>query len=123
MTDAFIDWLVSELRARGWSHNRLAQEAGIAQSTISMIVKGRNRPGLDFCVGVARALGVTEVEVLRRAGLITAFEPDVDPLTLQSIRDALQETTAAERQELLEIMYFHLNQMRRRRRQLESPDD
>jgi len=72
---------------------------------------------------VARALGVTEVEVLRRAGLITGFEPDVDPLTLQNIRDALRETTAAERQELLEIMYFHLNQMRRRRRQLESPDD
>jgi transcriptional regulator with XRE-family HTH domain len=123
MADAFIDWLVGELRARGWSHNRLAQEAGIAQSTISMIVSGRNRPGLDFCVGVARALDVTEVEVLRRAGLITAFEPDVDPLSMRRITELLKETTAAERKELLEIMYFHFKQLRRRRRRPENPDD
>jgi hypothetical protein len=42
-----------------------------------MIATGRNRPGFEFCVSVARALGEPPEDILRRAGLLPALSPAV----------------------------------------------
>jgi hypothetical protein len=38
---------------------------------------GRSRPGLQFCIGIARALHVAPVDVLRRAGLLPSIPEEV----------------------------------------------
>ena len=119
----FIDWLSEALRARDWNYSQLARNAGIAQSTISMVVNGQSKPGIDFCVGVARALKVSEVEVLRRAGLIASGGSEVDALTLRRISDLLEETTAEERKELLEGLYFNFSQILKRREKRRTESD
>jgi transcriptional regulator with XRE-family HTH domain len=70
MVTEFINWLIEEIDKRGWSNSELARRASVAPATVSMIISGKSNPGLDFCVGVARAFNVPPEDVLRRAGLL-----------------------------------------------------
>lgn len=69
----FGEWLSGEAHHRGWSLNELARRAGRGSSTVSMVANGLNRPGWDFCVGMARALGLPPEDVMRRAGLLPSL--------------------------------------------------
>lgn len=75
--DEFVTWLTEELDERGWTGSELARRAGLVPSTVSTVITGAKRPGLDFCVGVSRALGVMPEQVLRLAGLLPPVPPPV----------------------------------------------
>jgi transcriptional regulator with XRE-family HTH domain len=68
------DWLSNQMEARGWGYNELARRAGLSSGTVSNVMAERSNPGLDFCVGVAGALGESPEYVLRMAGLLPAVE-------------------------------------------------
>jgi transcriptional regulator with XRE-family HTH domain len=68
--DAFIRWLEGELHQRNWSYNELARQAGLSSASVSQVMTGRQKPGLDFCRGVAEALNVPPERVFRLAGLL-----------------------------------------------------
>jgi len=70
MENDFVTWLTSELDRRGWSNSELARRSDMVPSTISMVISERNAPSVEFCVKVARAFGLYDVDVLRKAGLI-----------------------------------------------------
>lgn len=70
MATELIDWAGRELETRGWSMRELSRRSGLSVGTISDVLNDRANPGLDFCVGVARALDVPPENVLRMAGLI-----------------------------------------------------
>lgn len=70
MTTELINWIDRELEERGWSMRELSRRSGMSHGTISDVLNDRTNPGLDFCVGVARALDVPPENVLRMAGLI-----------------------------------------------------
>lgn len=70
-------WLNEEIERRGWTYSELARRARISTGTLSNIMAGRNRPGLDFCVGISRALDKPPEKVLRLAGLLPALPPAV----------------------------------------------
>lgn len=74
----FVDWLNAELEARGWSNSELARRAGVVPSTVSMVISGHSKPGVDFCLGVARALNEPPEKVFRLAGLLPS-KPSGDP--------------------------------------------
>lgn len=78
MDTDFDAWLIRELNERGWSNSELARRAGVVPSTVSMILSGQKRPGLEFCVGVARALRMPPEVVLRRAGLLPSLPDPVE---------------------------------------------
>ena len=61
-------WLEQQLEQRGWSSSELARRAGISQSSVSNVLTGKQIPGLEFCKGVAKALGIHAEELLQRAG-------------------------------------------------------
>lgn len=61
-------WLEQQLDQRGWSSSELARRADISQSSVSNVLTGKQIPGLEFCKGVAKALGVRPEELLQRAG-------------------------------------------------------
>jgi transcriptional regulator with XRE-family HTH domain len=74
----FIKWLMEEMTTNGWTNSELARRAGVVPSTVSMVLSRRQRPGLEFCVGIARALHVPPEEVLRLAGLLPPLPSTVE---------------------------------------------
>jgi transcriptional regulator with XRE-family HTH domain len=52
----FTAWLEQELEERGWGYNQFGRLAGIAPGGVSQVMTGRQNPGLDFCLKVAKAL-------------------------------------------------------------------
>lgn len=71
MTSQFGEWLDAAVAAKGWDMATLADRAGIARSTLSMLRPPSERtPSPATCRKLARALGVPETLVLEIAGHI-----------------------------------------------------
>lgn len=70
MSSDFVEWINEQNKKRGWTNNELARQSGLASSTVSMALSSQTKPGLAFCVGVARAYGVPPEKVLRIAKLL-----------------------------------------------------
>lgn len=58
------------MRQRDWSNSDLARHAGVVPSTVSMILSEQKSPGLEFCLGVAKAFNLPPELVMRYAGLL-----------------------------------------------------
>lgn len=65
-----VKWLKGRLREDGWSYNELARRAGLSSGGISIVMTQRQNPGVEFCRGVARALGEPPEKLFRLAGLL-----------------------------------------------------
>ncbi len=76
-SEAFRAWLDKQLAENNLTENQLSVRAGLGHSTISKARKG-TVPGYKTCVSLARALRVSEIEVLRVAGHLPT-PPDYDP--------------------------------------------
>lgn len=57
-TGFFAAWLKSARAQKGWSGERLAEEVGTSQGTISMYERGLRHPHRERAVKIAEALGV-----------------------------------------------------------------
>lgn len=112
METNFITWLTGEMDKRLWSNADLARSAGVQPSMVSMVISGQKKPGLKFCLGVAKALGYPPIKILRLAGVIPTPPSFDDPLL-----DELVEIAAElPREELInarEYLLFRLEQRRR----------
>jgi transcriptional regulator with XRE-family HTH domain len=97
MANEFIDWLMAETRARGWTDAELARRAELSPATISLVFSRQKGVGLDFCIGVARALGEQPERILRRAGLLpplpAAVEEENEVLQIYRTLPATQRRT------------------------------
>jgi transcriptional regulator with XRE-family HTH domain len=78
MQTEFINWLIEEMKKRGWNNSELARRAGVVPSTVSMVLSEQQRPGLEFCTGVAQALNMPPDKILRLAGLLPPLPPSVE---------------------------------------------
>lgn len=106
----FISWLTSEINSRGWTNSELARRAGVRHSTISMLLSGHNKPGLDVCVGIAKAFKVSPEDVLRRAGLIPKFVAGEDDPAITRTIEYLRRLSANDRAEVLAYTMFRYAQ-------------
>ena len=77
---AFIAWLQSELDKRHWSWSRLSQEADVVPSLFAKAKTGEKSLGPTVLRRVSEALGISQVEVFRRAGLIDEGAISADEL-------------------------------------------
>ena len=68
--EEFSEWLEKELRQRDWSRSDLARAMGVDTAVVSNIMNGVRGIGTDSCRAIARALGVFQLEVFTRGGLI-----------------------------------------------------
>jgi transcriptional regulator with XRE-family HTH domain len=68
--ESFSEWIQNELDERGWSRLEAARRGGISASMFDKIINGYSKPGLKFCVGIARAFNMPAEIVLRRADLL-----------------------------------------------------
>ena len=79
----YVKWVRGELRARGWSSSELARRSGLSSSAISIVLTEQQRPGLQFCLGVARALDEPPEKLLRLAGFLpirAAYDERIDEI-------------------------------------------
>jgi transcriptional regulator with XRE-family HTH domain len=79
----FLAWLEEALSERQWNYSELARQAGVSPAAVSQVFSGRQKPGLQFCFGVAEALGEPPERVLRLAGYLP-LKPEIDE-TLEEI--------------------------------------
>jgi len=69
MNEKFVKWLNAMLEDRGWSQSEAARRGKFSASMIQQVLSGTTNPGSSFCKGIARAFGIPEEEVFRRAGM------------------------------------------------------
>jgi transcriptional regulator with XRE-family HTH domain len=72
-----VTWVNEEIERRGWSYSELARRAGVSSATISHLVNERKGPGLEVCLGIARAFGEIPARVLEIAKLLPPEPPAV----------------------------------------------
>ena len=77
MQTELVEWLNDEVQARGWNYAELCRRAGVADSSLSLVMSERRRPTCDFCVKIAGALGMRPERLLRIAGLLPPLAPPV----------------------------------------------
>jgi transcriptional regulator with XRE-family HTH domain len=76
METDFVSWLTGQMDQHSWTNSELARRAEVVPSTVSMILSRQKQAGLDFCIGVSRALHLPAETVLRKAGLLPARPED-----------------------------------------------
>lgn len=112
--DALRFWLAQELKRRKWSHDKLAQRAGISRSFVTRIISGDARPSVNFCHKVAAALGEPPDKLLRLAGILppgSPASPD-DDATLQELVELARNLPPDARQQVLDYVRFLYQQGR-----------
>jgi transcriptional regulator with XRE-family HTH domain len=102
-------WLAHEIEIRGWSQREFARRAGVSRITISELVTGKRLPGMSAAKRIADELGVRDVDVLRRAGLLDPSPPEVeDEDRLLRLFRALPPTSRLMTLAMLEIFVEHV---------------
>lgn len=91
----FSAWLESEMRARDWRQKDLIARSGISSGLLSQILSGQRRPGLETCRAIAKAFGLSEIQVLEIAGLVirderVAYNPIIES-TASMLKDLPEE--------------------------------
>ena len=67
----FSDWLIEQMKQKGWTQAELARHAGIPRQIISNYVnRQREKPDSDVLIAIARALNLPPETVFRAAGLL-----------------------------------------------------
>ena len=106
--EAFIEWVIAEMKRRGLNRNKLAVAGEMSNSLVTMVLNQDSGIGPVFCRGVAMAFNLPETEVFQRAGLVAgpATESGV-PAMIAEIAARLDEEAQAE---LLRYSEYLLNQ-------------
>lgn len=105
----FIEWLNNQMQIQGWGIRETARKANISHTSISMILGG-GQPSFDTCVALAHAFGVSIIQTLVMAGLLTP-PPEYSPTRAQW-DDVFEKLPADDQQELLEIARLKLTRRR-----------
>ncbi|PKN83351.1 MAG: hypothetical protein CVU46_17175, partial [Chloroflexi bacterium HGW-Chloroflexi-8] len=67
----FSDWLLEELKQRGWTQADLANSANINRQVVSTYInRQRKNPEPDVLIAIARAFVYPPEKVFRAAGLL-----------------------------------------------------
>jgi transcriptional regulator with XRE-family HTH domain len=106
MEENFVEWLIVELRKRGWSNSELARRSGLAHSTISMVINGQSNPGWDFGAQVADALGLPTSRVHRIMKLGKSPPSGQKDITLLELIDLMELLPESERLEILRYAIY-----------------
>lgn len=104
--DNFAEWLQTELNSRAWDQHDLARRSGLTNGAISHVLNGTRQAGVDFCIAIARALGIPRHEVFRLRGwlldqAITVLPADADP-RLVRLSELVQALSPAHRELVLD---------------------
>jgi transcriptional regulator with XRE-family HTH domain len=72
----FSEWLQNALDKKGWKQSDLARAAHLGKGSLSDIVSGRRKVGIDVARSIAEALKIPPEQVLRAAGMLPPENED-----------------------------------------------
>jgi transcriptional regulator with XRE-family HTH domain len=88
----FQEWLLEELRNRGWSQSELARRADISRASISNILSKTRQPGPEVCEAISRAFHIPAEIVFYQAGLFPReIKKDEQIEEIQNIYNSLDD--------------------------------
>jgi transcriptional regulator with XRE-family HTH domain len=102
MDTKLTTWLTEKLNENRMSMRELARKSGISHSTISQVINGAQPPTYEFCIAIAKGLGLAQDEVLTLAGKLPkppewtpdlqewTYMGDVSHLDHEALRDAYE---------------------------------
>jgi len=112
-TDNFSEWLREELTKREWSQADLARRSGVSPSQLTRIFSGERGIGQNSLVSIARALKISPVTVLRKAGLLpTVANGDAD-VHFEDWEFLLKQLPPEDQEELRQIAEMKLERRRK----------
>lgn len=68
--EEFIRWVKDEMDRRNWKQVDLSEHSGISTAQVSRVLHRKQFPGMEFCLGVAKAFDMPETDVIKRAGFM-----------------------------------------------------
>lgn len=96
-----ISWIEEELNKRGWSIRELARRAGLSHASVSHVLNGYRNPGVDFCLGIAKAFSVSPISVLEKAKIIPKM--DDEDLSFRELWHHVRKLSYRDRVRLIQI--------------------
>ncbi|HFD39667.1 MAG TPA: hypothetical protein ENJ31_07475 [Anaerolineae bacterium] len=66
----FWEWVRREAYSRGWSVRELERRAEFAYGRINNAANLGRTPTIEVCLGIAKAFGLSPIDVQRKAGLL-----------------------------------------------------
>lgn len=103
--ERFTQWLSEAMAARNWSQGELARRSGLSQSMVSLLVLGRNAPGVDTLQCLARAFNMRREDVFRIAGYLDPL-PDQDDPALAELQYLVKRLPTLSRQRVLDYVRY-----------------
>jgi len=103
---------MEELDKRDWSYSELARQAGVASSTVSMMISGKRLPGWDLCAGIARAFNLSPIRVFAKAGLTPPVPGLDEDITFEQTLEIMRKLRPEQRLELLDYARWKLERTR-----------
>ena len=108
MKHQFVNWLNKQLSDSGWTMSEMGRRAGLSHATISNVLSGKTNPGFEFCIGIAKALGMPPEVVMRKAGLMPPRPDDVGAGEfIAEIAAILRNLPVADREIIYETAKLH----------------
>lgn len=114
--DKISDWLNSELNERGWSQRELARRARVSPTAINDVINEKAEPGWDLCAAIAKALGLSEEEVFRMAGLLPPLPNPNQGVSYDQLWEVVKHLPSEERQEVYKYAQYRLQQQQEQKK-------
>lgn len=103
----FSDWLLEQLKERGWSQSELSHITGLTRQAISYYLSGKSKQPDEFALQkIAKALKLPPEEVYRAAG-IPLSQPQETKL-IRQITHLTNQLPPEEQQGILEFVKLRL---------------
>jgi transcriptional regulator with XRE-family HTH domain len=114
-------WLLENLERKGWTQSELARQANVNQVTISNIINGNRKLGLDVAIKIADALSIPRSEILKQMGILPP-SPPTDIPSIREMNEAFAYLTSEERRLWLRMIENYVAD-RRERYRTDTTDD
>lgn len=94
-------WLQDRLEEKGWRSTELAKRAELSDAAISRILRGERKADPDTLKALARALKISEEDMFRAAGLLSAKADQEDDEWDRRIMHLLSLFPAEEKEKIV----------------------
>lgn len=97
-TTGVQDYILEQIRLRGWSMRELARRSKISDSMVTNTLSGHRTPTLKFCTAIAKPLEIDPADLLRMAGLLPKQHRQPDTYSsLPTMEDMIRDLWQAHR--------------------------
>jgi transcriptional regulator with XRE-family HTH domain len=122
MATKFNEWLIDELKKRGWSMREAARHGPVSHTSIAQVINEERDPTLEFCMAMAEALDYSREYILRKAGILDPLPDKESDPTLSKWLEIGHTLTPEQREEAIRYAIWAFKEERHQRPRTEEVD-